>query len=133
MKHSPKIQIDVGFAHFDLFDTYLITTVGEGVVLGKEEMQTFREVFEKYYGNKPFCYVSNRINDYTINPLYYKEVEKHPLNIVAVSTLCFSEESYKNAVFAEQFFSWPHKAFYTLEECIAFIEKHHRKYKKEGL
>jgi hypothetical protein len=133
MKTTPKIQIDVGFASFELYDTYLIATVSEGVVLGKKEMQTFHKIFLKYYGNRPFGYISNRINDYTVNPLYYKEVEKHDLNIVAISTLCFSEESYKMAVFAEQFFNWPHKAFYTLEECIAFIDTHYKNYKKAGL
>lgn len=133
METSENSFLDVGFANFQFYDIYVIATVGEGVVLGKEEMAKFYEVFENQYGDKPFGYISNRKNDYTINPLYYKEIEKYNINIVGVATLCYSKESYDMALFAEQFFSWPHAAFYTLEDCISFITEQYKKEKKAGL
>ena len=133
METSENSFLDVGFASFQFYDNYVIATVREGVVLGQEEMAKFHEVFVNQYGDNPFGYISNRKNDYTINPLYYKEIEKYNINIVAIATLCYSKESYDMALFAEQFFSWPHAAFYTLEDCISFINERYEKEKKAGL
>jgi hypothetical protein len=133
MKTPENSFLDVGFAIFEFYEKYVIATVREGVVLGKQEMAKFHDVFMDYYGENHFGYISNRKNDYTINPLYYKEIEKYNLNIVGVATLCYSKESYDMAVFAEQFFNWPHAAFYKLEDCISFISQRYDEEKNAGL
>ncbi len=133
METSENSFLDVGFAKFQFYDKYVIATVEEGVILGKKEMAKFHEVFMNYYGDRPFGYISNRKHDYTINPMYYKEIEKYDLGIVAIATLCYSKESYEMALFAEQFFSWPHAAYYNLDDCISFILQHYNEVKNAGL
>jgi hypothetical protein len=123
MSIPTKIHLDIGFAKFELYENYLIATVNEGVVLEAKEMEKFHEVFENHYSNRPFGYISNRKHDYTINPTYYKEIEKFNIKLVGIATLCYSEASYKMANFAEQFFTWPHKAFYSRDECIEWINQ----------
>ena len=98
MKSPESSLLDLGFAVFEFYDKYVIATVKEGVVLGQQEMAKFHEIFSEYYGDKHFGYISNRKNDYTINPLYYKEIEKYDLNIVGIATLCYSKESYDMAL-----------------------------------
>lgn len=117
-----KLSLDIDFAHFQLFEHYLVATIHEGVVFDTPQLYKFIEVFDKHYYNRPFGYISDRKNDYTINPTCYIEADKLDLKIVGVATLCYSEVTYKNAIFAERFFSWPHKAFYTMDECVTWVE-----------
>ncbi len=121
MANLIKMKLDIGFASFELYDDYLIATVKEGAVLQADEMNKFHEVFNNHYSNRPFGYISNRKYDYTIDPTYYKEVDKYDIKLVGIATLCYTKASYDTAKFAEKFFSWPHEAFFTLEECTAWI------------
>lgn len=117
-----KLRIDIDFAHFDLYEHYLVATIHEGVVFDTPHFQKFHEIFDKHFYNRPFGYISNRKNDYTINPTCYAENDKYDAQIVGIATLCYSEETYRNAIFTERFLKWPHKAFYTMEECVEWIE-----------
>ena len=133
MADHVTIKLDIGFANFELFDDYLIATVQEGIVLQAKEMNKFHEVFKNHYSNRPFGYISNRKFDYTVDPTYYKEVENYDFNLVGIATLCYSPATYDTAKFAEKFFKWPHQAFFTLEECVAWIAKLVAKEKKADL
>ncbi len=133
MESDVKFSLDIGFAHFDIFENYLIATINEGVVFDTPHLKKFQTVFEKYYPNKPFGYISDRKNDYTINPTCYIEATSFPPKIVGMATLCYSEISYKNATFAERFLVWPHKAYYTMEECQKWITEMLEKHKKADL
>ena len=133
MSLSTPIHLDIGFVSFELHDDYLIGTVKEGVVLEAKEMGKFFEVFDAHYSGRPFGYISNRKSDYTINPTYYKEVEKFDFDLVGAATLCYSVTSYNMAKFAEKLFTWNHEAFYTLEESVSYIKDLLETNKKAGL
>ncbi len=130
MASPAKLRLNIDFAHFDLYDHYLVATIHEGVVFDVPHIRKFHEIFDKHYYNRPFGYISNRKNDYTINPNCYAENENYDSKIVGVATLCYSEITYRNASFTERFLTWPHKAFYTMDECVEWIES---QLKKAGL
>ena len=123
MAKKPKYFIDLEFAHIELFENFLIVTVNEGIVFDTPEVEKIVEISKAHFYERPFGYISNRKNDYTVNPTCYKGAEESMPHMVGIATLCYSEGSYKTAIFSEQFFSWPHKAFYTIEECVAWINQ----------
>lgn len=122
MPSPAKLSLDIEFAHFELYENYLVATINEGVIFDAPELHKFHEIFDKHYYNRPFGYISDRKNDYTINPTCYAESKNYNSQIVGVATLCYSEVTYRNAAFAERFLDWPHKAFYTMEECVDWID-----------
>lgn len=122
MASPAKLLIDIGFAQLELHEHYLIATINEGVVFDAPHLIILHEMFEKHYYKRPFGYISNRKNDYTINPTCYSETDIFNVQIVGVATLCYSEASYQNALFAERFLKYPHKAFFEMNECVAWIE-----------
>ena len=130
MASPAALRVDIDFAHFDLYENYLVATIHEGVIFDAPHLIKFHEIFDKHYYNRPFGYISNRKNDYTINPTCYAVSEKYNTKIVGVATLCYSEITYRNANFTERFLKWPHSAFYTMEECVEWIES---QLKKAGL
>jgi len=130
MASPAKLMIDIDFAHFELFEHYLVATIHEGVIFDTPHLIKFHEIFDKHFYDRPFGYISNRVNDYTINPTCYIETKKYNSQIVGIATLCYSEVTYKNASFAQRFFDYPHKAFYNMADCVEWIQS---QLKKAGL
>lgn len=122
MASPAKLMIDVDFAQFELHEHYLIATINEGVIFDRPHLIKFHEVFDKHYFNRPFGYISNRVNDYTINPTCYVESNNFDPNIVGIATMCYSDVTYQNAKFTERFLKWPHRAFFKMEDCVNWIE-----------
>lgn len=119
---SAKLTVDIDIARFELHKHYLVATIHEGVIFDTPQLQKFHEIFDTYYKDRPFGYISNRLNDYTINPTCYIETKKYDSKIVGIATLCYSDVTFQNATFAERFFDWPHQAFYTMDECVEWIQ-----------
>ncbi len=122
MASPAKILIDIGFAHMELHEHYVVCTIHEGVVFDTPQVHKLHEVFAEHYHDRPFGYISNRKNDYTINPTSYAENDNYEVQLVGVATLCYSDETYQNALFAERFLQYPHKAFFKMEDCVNWIE-----------
>ncbi|PKA84272.1 hypothetical protein ATE92_2452 [Ulvibacter sp. MAR_2010_11] len=121
MVPKTKYVIDIGFATFDLYENYLVATVNEGVLFDTPHLLKFYDIFDTHYYNRPFGYISDRKNDYTINPTCYKDANRFNPNLVGVATLCYSEATYEISLFAGQFFDYKHCPFYTMKECVAWI------------
>jgi len=121
MDNGPTLSLDKDFAHFELYEHYLVATIHEGVIFDTPELHELIDVFNKHYYNRPFGFISNRKNDYTINPNCYAETKTFDLKIVGIATLCYSQFNYDNAIFGGRFYDWPHKAFFTMHECVTWI------------
>jgi hypothetical protein len=130
MNNPAKIRLDIGFAHFELYDEYLIGTIKEGIVFSTFHLVKFHEIFDQHYSNRPFGYISNRKHDYTIDPTCYLDVSNYSDRLVAIAVLCFSEASYNNVIFAKQFLQRPQEPFYNIKDCVQWIEGHLIAYKK---
>ena len=113
--------IDLDFVHIEIYPDYLITTTKEGVVFDTKELATIYEVFDNYFPGKDFGLIAKRVNDYTVNPTCYSECAKLE-RLKGMAILCFNEASYNNAKFEKAFYQ-DLEAFYTIEECVSFIEK----------
>jgi hypothetical protein len=74
MSKHEFLRID--FADIYIYDNYLISVIDEGVILEPSFMKTFLKIIDKYYKNKDFIYIANRVNSYSINPAIYKECSK---------------------------------------------------------
>jgi len=117
---SPKI-VELDFVELELHPDYLISTINEGVVFEKEHLVIFYNLFEEYYPNQKFGYISNRKFDYSVNPTCYLESERFP-NLLGMAMWCHSESSYKTTQFEKTFYDRPFSAFYSLEDCKNWIK-----------
>ena len=120
MSSSPKI-ITLDFVQVEIHANYLITTVQEGIVFSRAHLERLIDLFESYYPNKKFGYISNRRFDYSVDPTCYRDTDIYP-NLLGVAVWCHSEASYKTTQFEKSFNTKPFEAFYTLEECKIWVE-----------
>lgn len=119
MQTSLIKTIDLDFVHIEIYPDFLITTTKEGVVFDVKELAAIYEVFDSYFPGKNFGLIANRVNDYTVNPTCYMDCTKLD-RLKGIAILSYNEASYNNAKFEKSFYK-DLEAFYTLEECIAFI------------
>ena len=121
MKSPQPHILNYDFVKIELFSNYLIATFAEGILFDGSHLDIMYKVFDQYYPNKKFGYISNRVYDYTVDPNCYKDSGKYPL-LMGIAVCCYSEASFKMAEFEKAFFVKPFAVFYSLEESEAWVK-----------
>jgi len=119
---SPMI-VDLDFVQVNIFKNHAFITINEGVVFDLPKLEKLFEVFDNYYPNKPFGYISDRQFDYSVNPTCYLEVSNHP-RLKSIAILCHKQSSYESAQFEKAFYKRPFGVFFSLKECENWIQSH---------
>ncbi|NND88607.1 MAG: hypothetical protein HKM28_05105 [Flavobacteriaceae bacterium] len=119
--NTPLHIIDLDFARLELYSNYIISTINEGVLFDTAELNKFYEIFDTYYADRPFGYISNRVYDYTVNPTCLIYALKLP-RLAGVAVCCSDQSTYNTANYERTFYRRPFDTFYTLEECVVWIE-----------
>ncbi len=114
------IQVTLSFAKIEIFENYLISTVNEGVIIDLSHLKELQLIFDLYFQNNYFGFISNRINDYTVNPTSFNKLSRNP-RLLGVAILCYSKESYDNTQFIKYFYSKPFKSFFSQKECLQWF------------
>lgn len=90
------------FGSVAIHENYLITIMDEGITIKPEFNDILEDIAEKYYPNKPFVYISQRLNSYAVDPTIYKRCSEIE-NLVGFAVV--SKESYaKSSVNVEKLF-----------------------------
>jgi len=115
-------HLKLDFASIEVLDYYFIVTINEGLLFDRSHLAQLYKVFNTYFPNKSFGYISNRVNDYTVDPTSYFKTQEDPW-LAAVAIMCYSENGYNNAVFEGNFYKKrPHKPFYNMEDCKNWLK-----------
>ena len=109
------------FCILKFYDNYVISTINEDVDLTIEKSNLMAKIAGDYFGKKPFVYITNRINNYTVDPEVYKRISKLEClaGFVVVSN---SIGSIKNALFEKIFLDKPFQIFNNLDDAILWAE-----------
>ena len=115
---SPEpILIELDFCTLEIHQNCVISTIHEGVLFDVKERRELYKVFDTYFDNRPFVYISNRKNDYTVNPTSYLQKEDYTNHLVGMAVLCYSKSSYQTALFEKKFYDRAFNVFYSVEAC----------------
>jgi hypothetical protein len=77
--------MDIGTAYF--YNNIIIVEANEGVTISYKTGFSFLLKALQYIGAKPWVYIANRINSYSVNPNDYKYLERIPtLKGIAIVT-----------------------------------------------
>tara|TARA_R100001369_G_scaffold48504_1_gene74975 strand:+ start:649 stop:1038 length:390 start_codon:yes stop_codon:yes gene_type:complete len=115
---SPNpVLLELDFCTLEIHENCVISTIKEGVLFDKKERKKLYEIFDKYFEEKQFVYISNRKNDYTVNPTSYLQEDDFSNQLLGMAVLCYSKSSYNTALFEKQFYKRAFNVFYTVEAC----------------
>lgn len=98
---KPFKIVDEEIAYLEMYDDFVISSIKDGITFDVEELNWFVMILDKYYPNKKFGYISNRIYDYSLNPTTYFTLAMYEkLNAMAI--VCYSEAATKTALFEKK-------------------------------
>lgn len=98
--------------------------VDEGQVFDEVNLQELLEIYNTYFHDKKFGYISNRKNSYSIDlsPGLYTSVHK---NMVALAVVCYTQISEQTAQFEKRFYrDFPFQVFRNLEEAKKWMQSY---------
>jgi len=79
------------------FDTFLITEIFEGVIIGENELVQIIDLAHNYYGfDTPYGIISNRLNSYSVNLSELIPISHKFKNMVANAVIIYSELGLNN-------------------------------------
>lgn len=117
-----RAAVKYDFCDFSIFDNFLIAVMKEGITVLPEHNEVLIELANKYFKNRPFAYITNRIHSYSVDPNIFKGTSKIE-NLVAFAVVSQQELSIANASFEKVFLKKPHKSFTKLIDAIAWCEE----------
>lgn len=112
---TDKLTFD--FCDIHIYDYYMIVTINDGITIGLKHNEILINIAETYYKNKPFVYITHRINSYSVDPTIYKETSK----IKNLAGFCVVSKNYlakSTAQIEKLFLNKPFEIFDTLSEAI---------------
>lgn len=109
------------FCKLELHEDYVLAVMNEGIVVDKENNAVLIDIAEKHY-NKPFIYITHRVNSYSVDPIVYiKTAELELLKgfaVVSKDPVQKSQTSYEKTFFNKEF-----RYFETVEDAIKWKDQ----------
>ena len=123
MADPHKLTVEAELEHVlktDLVTVYfytdrVIVEAKEGVTLSYKTAFSILVMGLKYVGSRPFVYIANRVNSYSVNPNDYVYLEKVP-TLKGIAIVTPTELGKKNAELELNFFRKPMEIFDNVSE-----------------
>ncbi len=116
------MKCELSFCSLELHRDCVIATMKEGITVMPEYNDILVLLSQAYFKNRPFMYITNRKNSYSVNPMIYVETTKIS-NLIGFAVV--SDEPIKKAMasFEELFFGKHFEVFQDMEEALEWKDK----------
>ena len=94
----------------------------EGVDIKPEHNDVLVEITNTYFSDKPFVYITHRVNSYSVDPKVYHETSKIK-NLKGFAVVSSNYQAKFNAQIEQMFFKEPFEIFTKLEDAIDWAKK----------
>ncbi|WP_296316709.1 hypothetical protein [Winogradskyella sp. UBA3174] len=116
-----KESLQFDFCDMTIYDNYLVVVIKEGVNITPNHNNVLLEVADKYFSEKPFVYITHRINSYSVDPkIYYETSQIETLKGFAVVSSNYKAKI--NAQIEKMFFNKPFEIFTDLDNAISWAD-----------
>lgn len=109
------LETDIGVVYF--YGNIVVFEADEGVTLSYKTGFSLLLKGLTIIGGKPFVYISNRTNSYSIKPMDYKYINKVP-TMKSFGIVTYSEVGRSNAELESNFCKKPFRIFDNLTEAV---------------
>ncbi len=110
------------FGEIFIYANYMIAYMKEGITVTVNLNDILKDIVNTYFPNKPFVYITFRVNSYAVDPDIYIETSKIK-NLAGFAVVFGSEFAINNVDIEKMFLNKPFEFFYNLDEAIAWSNK----------
>lgn len=121
MIEEAKTQ-ELSFTTLKFYPKFVVSTVKENILLDEEHINTLKDAILEHYQNKPFIYLANRVNSYSVNPLIYVNLIQLQV-LKGIGIISEDLQRLKTANFEKQFASFPFELFQNKDEAKAWAHR----------
>lgn len=116
---TDKLNLD--FCSVKIHENYMVVEMDAGVHISLKDNTTLIGIVDTYFKNKPFVYITNRVNSYSVDPAIYKETSKIK-NLVGLCVVSKNFMAKSAAQIEKLFFYKSFEIFDTLPEAIKWAK-----------
>ena len=109
------------FCEMHIYDNYVVVNINEGLIVEAKHNTILQNVVDAYFKNKPFAYITHRINSYSVDPATYIETSKIT-NLKAFAVVSKDYKAKSNVEVEKLFLSKPFETFDNLNDAISWAE-----------
>ena len=103
-------EANFNFGKVRILEDCVISEINEGEIIDAKQAEEIFEFCESKFMGRPYGYISNRINSYSINPLIYLKLN-HSCNVVAIAIITKNKNVVVNASIEKHFSIKPLQIF----------------------
>ncbi|MBU2940490.1 hypothetical protein KO494_13160 [Lacinutrix sp. C3R15] len=109
--------------NYYFFKDFIVSEIHEGVVYNWEISQEIINIATNYYKNRPvISLISNRINQYSINPLGWQHFFKSGRKLNGLAVVSYTEKSWANVAVEKLFFKSKIERFNSIFEAVNWVK-----------
>ncbi|NRR90767.1 hypothetical protein HSX10_04215 [Winogradskyella undariae] len=121
-KHVAYEKVEFSFGIFYATKYFLLSELNEGIHVDYDIAGQIVSRFSDYIDKGiKICYISNRINSYSIKPQIWAEFNNEYDTFIASAIVTYTDFSYLNASLEKQFFNKSLKRCKSLDEAIEWV------------
>lgn len=110
------------FGEIRIFKNFVVAVMKEGITVKPEYNVELFKISEKYFHNRPFGYITYRINSYAVNPMVYLKTSTIN-NLVAFAVVSTDNLRISNLVVEKRFLKKPFMHFADLDEAKDWVNE----------
>lgn len=110
------------FGEVRICKNIVIAEMKEGIIFNQTYNDELLTYCKQYFKNKPYAYISHRLNSYSIDPIVYIDAASNSL-IRAIAIVSKDPEKRRNLEVEKQFFDHPFESFDSLNEAKKWVSK----------
>lgn len=120
-KHHTRHNVTLGSLY--LFDNYIVVEFKEGVDINFENFSDVTEIIKKQFNDRPFGFIANRLNSYSIDLSDATKFNAYFPNLKAYAIVAYTVMTRRVFEVENHFFTFNREAFKNLEQATEWVEK----------
>jgi|SRR5690606_18255252 len=110
------------FGEIRVFKNFVVAIMKEGTTVKPEHNDELLKISQKYYQNRPFGYITYRINSYAVNPLVYLKTSTIS-NLAAFAVVSTDSLRIRNLEVEKRFLTKPLRHFTNMEDAENWVNE----------
>ena len=121
-KNLSKEVYKFEFGTFYFFEHIVVSEINEGVTLVFDNTKDLIQLINDTYQGRPFGYLSNRVNSYSVDPTGYYKVEEQFPNMAGFAVVYYSPFMQGTLKIEKLFLNAPFQGFDELNKAFDWLE-----------